>query len=168
MRGRKRKPSALSRLDGNPGEKKILEEPKPEPLGDLEPPSWLDAAAKGEWRAIVPVLLSLGLLSVVDRSALSAYCRAFSQWRAAEISLDRARRAKQKGKTYADIRDRVIDTVRLAERMRHFLSEFGLSPVSRQRLAEDPDAKKDAFDKFMARKGRLGGQLSDAPSPTLH
>lgn len=165
MRGRKRKPSALSRLDGNPGDRKILEEPKPGPLDSLEAPQWLDPLARAEWEVVAPVLAKLGLLSSVDRAALEAYCRSYSQWRAAEKALDKA---KQSGRPYSLYREQVIDTVRLAERMRHYLSEFGLTPVSRMRLAQDPSGKGDDFDKFMSGKRKPKEAAQDAPSGTLH
>lgn len=168
MRGRKRKPSSLSRIDGNPGGKRILEEPKPENPGNLEPPAWLDQVAAEEWRVVAPQLAHLDLLSIVDHSSLAAYCRAYSQWRAAEEEFDRAKKNRMKRKNYGAYRDLLIDTVRLAERMRHFVSEFGFSPVSRMRLAQDPNLKPDDFDKFMTSKGQLKTGQGNAPSVTLH
>jgi len=115
---------------------------------------------------VAPELFGLGLLSVVDRSGLEAYCIAYSQWRAIEQKLRRAE--KRRGADRDEIRDMVIDSVRLADRMRKFMVEFGFTPVSRMRLARDPKSEDDDFDKFVNAKREMDQPNAKAPSRGIH
>jgi hypothetical protein len=70
MRGRKKTPTNLVLLRGNPGKRALnKEEPKPRPVLP-EPPGHLDTGAKREWRRVAPELHQLGLLTVLDVDAL--------------------------------------------------------------------------------------------------
>jgi P27 family predicted phage terminase small subunit len=79
------KPIAIKKLEGNPGKRPIAEIPAPKGVPSC--PRWLDNLAKIEWRRIVPELDAMGMLSLVDRAALSGYCEAYSRWRRAEIEI---------------------------------------------------------------------------------
>src|SRR5687768_711635 len=84
MRGRKPKPTILKVLDGNPG-KRPLNDREPQPPGGMpDRPDWLDAEAQAEWGRVTAELAMSGLLTVVDRAALAAYCTAWSRWVEAE------------------------------------------------------------------------------------
>lgn len=73
IRGTKPKPIALKILEGNPGRR-----PLPQPANwSARPPKMpkdLAAAAKTEWRRVVPVLVRLGVVNELDRRALADYC----------------------------------------------------------------------------------------------
>ncbi|WP_159990825.1 phage terminase small subunit P27 family [Pelistega ratti] len=86
--GRKAKPDAIHRLNGNPSKK---------PLGQVndlrsgavdwsvvntmpECPAFLDAVAQEKWYKLAPDLYELGLLTRVDTDALAAYCQNYSLW----------------------------------------------------------------------------------------
>ena len=63
------KPRALKLLDGNPGKRAILDEPKA-PLGLPAPPRGFTAAERGAWRALSGDLERLGILQTVDRNTV--------------------------------------------------------------------------------------------------
>lgn len=71
-------PTALKALRGNPGKRPIPEgEPMPS-ASTPRPPADLDGEALAEWKRVVPELESLGLVTVLDRAYLVAYCEAWS------------------------------------------------------------------------------------------
>ena len=73
MVGRRPKPTALKKLEGNPGKRKLNErEPKFE--GRATCPKDLDPLAKKEWRRVCRQLEEKNLLTTVDRNSLAAYC----------------------------------------------------------------------------------------------
>lgn len=158
------KPSALKRIEGNRGKRRFNEkEPKAE-VGAPEMPKLSREAAK-EWRRIVPVLLRIGVLTVLDGKALAAYCHAYARWLQAE------RDVKRYGVT---IREPVLhngrvlrSVVRLKRNpalgvssdalklMKSFLIEFGLTPAARSRVVSNlgmanAQTPRDAADEFFS------------------
>ena len=82
--GRKRKPTALKVLDGNPGKRPLPKnEPKPEPTAPTCP-SFLTGPAKYEWKRIAPQLEKIGLLTQIDRAALAGYCQSWADYKEAK------------------------------------------------------------------------------------
>ena len=142
MRGPKPTPTALRLLRGNPG-KRPLNAQEPQPLAATpDCPEHLDAAAALEWVRIVPELETLGLLTLIDRAALAAYCQAYSRWQAAEAII------ATEGLTTLNLKTgcvRAHPAVSIAKEsmrlVREFMSEFGLSPASRTRLKVEPKQK---------------------------
>ena len=67
-----------------------VKDPGHRPLGDREPqpkvgeppmPSGLSRYAKQAWKRMVPILLDMGVLTVVDGDALMLYCEAWPRGR---------------------------------------------------------------------------------------
>lgn len=82
-RGPLPKPTALKRLEGNPGRRKLAKN-EPTPAKGRRcptPPSYLDSRAKEAWKKLAESLYEIDLLTKVDLHALEAYCVAYSQWR---------------------------------------------------------------------------------------
>lgn len=153
MAGRRPKPTALKTLQGNPG-KRALNKDEPKPTGIPTCPDHLDKIAKAEWKRISRELLSIGLLTAVDRSALAAYCSAFSRWAKAEKELQnkpavvKAPSGYPMPNPYIGIANSALDL------MRKFLTEFGMTPASRSRIRVEPAAgDADPFAAFMASIG---------------
>jgi P27 family predicted phage terminase small subunit len=148
--GRKPIPTTLKRLRGNPGRRPIPSG-EPQPMADASYcPRWMDDTAKAEWRRVSGELREMGLLTVVDRAALEAYCQTYARWRQAEETI------RTHGSTYLTdtgyVRER--PEVGIAERylkvMRAFMVEFGMTPSSRSRIhmpGQEPDA--DPFEEFL-------------------
>ena len=81
MAGRKPKPTALKRLEGNPGKRKLnTKEPVPG-KGMSECPAWLLPEARAEWKRICGKLSEMGVLTEIDMAAFAAYCQSFARWK---------------------------------------------------------------------------------------
>jgi P27 family predicted phage terminase small subunit len=151
MKGRKPKPTTLKVLAGNPG-KRPLNRAEPQVAQGLpDCPAFLDDEAKAKWFRTAGLLHDMGLLTKADRSALAAYCTAYSRWVAAEaevrkygaVVLTPVKRIPMKS-PYLCVAEAALET------MRKFMVEFGLTPFSRSRIrviGEGPAA--DEFEQFL-------------------
>ena len=84
MAGRRKKPTKLKILQGNPGKRPLNpDEPTPE-TGIPSPPDFLNADALQEWGRMSEKLYSLGMISKIDRALFAAYCQSFGKWAEAE------------------------------------------------------------------------------------
>ena len=69
MAGRKPKPTAIKKLEGNPGKRKLnTKEPIPA-KGMPECPEWLLPEAKREWERLADLMNQMGVLTEVDMAA---------------------------------------------------------------------------------------------------
>jgi P27 family predicted phage terminase small subunit len=134
------------------GKRKLRREDVPLPQGTVpKPPEELDAAAKREWRRVAPLLHEFGLLTRLDKAVFTAYCEAYSRWRAAEATLrEMARCDPVSGalmiKTAAGntIQNPVLGAVNRARADAvKYASEVGLTPLARQRLQPQPKMRDD-------------------------
>jgi len=82
--GRKPKPTALKRLEGNPGKRQLNEHEPVPPKSIIRCPAWLEAEAKKEWKRLAPSLEAMGILTSVDITAFAGYCQAYARWKEAE------------------------------------------------------------------------------------
>ena len=72
MAGRKPKPTALKKLEGNPGKRKLnTKEPMPG-KGMPDCPKWLLPEAKKEWERLCVKLSEIGVLTEIDMAAFTA------------------------------------------------------------------------------------------------
>jgi P27 family predicted phage terminase small subunit len=143
--GRKRTPTHLRLLQGNPGKRPIRDEPQPlAPAAAPEPPPFLDAYATEEWVRLAAELHRLRLLTVVDLAVLGAYCTSYSRWRHAEEALKRMSEADpvmhgliiKSNKTNSAIENPLAYIARkAAQEMLRFAIEFGFTPAARSRIA---------------------------------
>ena len=130
-------------------------EPEP-PVGVPHRPAHLAGEALAEWNRIVPQLQACGILSVIDGSALAAYCQVYGRWVEAELA------AKASGglvvqsthgtpmqNPYMLIARQCID------QMRQYLTEFGMTPSSRLRVSARGEGKaQDPLEAFIADSGK--------------
>lgn len=154
MAGRKPLPTQMKVLRGNPG-KRALNKAEPKPQVKAPPcPRHLSKEARKEWRRISKELLTLGLLTVVDRAALAAYCQAWSRWVEAEEQMSKPDfklvRSTDKGYEHASPWVGVANNA--LKQMKAFLVEFGLTPASRSRVSVAKPEEKDPYSEFLARK----------------
>lgn len=158
--GRPPKPAALHVINGNPSrlpdlEGRIAREPKPEAKVP-ECPEWLkrDPVAFAEWNRVVPQLENIGLLTAVDGAALEGYCKSYSRWVAAEVQMDAAGsviyKPGKKGKNgeppdsnYLAPLPQVAVAQKYLQICKSFISEFGLSPSARARMAIPGDSASE-------------------------
>ncbi len=156
MPGPAPKPTRLKVLQGNPG-KRPLPKGEPQPRVVAMPcPRWLLPEAKREWRRVAPELKRLGLATVVDRTALSAYCQAYARWRQAEEVLTREGLVFETGSGYLMPRPEVAIAQKSMQIMKGFASEFGFTPASRTRLSVPEQKPADPFAEFLSRSNAVG------------
>jgi phage terminase small subunit len=87
MPGRKPKPTAMRRAEGNPGKRgyNAAEPLPPDALPDCPP--HLGVEARAEWDRLAETLWRMGVVTMVDRAALAAYCQSWGRWVEAEEKL---------------------------------------------------------------------------------
>ncbi|MCZ7554756.1 MAG: phage terminase small subunit P27 family [Anaerolineales bacterium] len=130
----KRKPTALKKLAGNPGGRKLP--PEPELPKDMpECPAHLSKAARAEWDRLARPLYDAGLLTIADRSVFAEYCALSARLEQAERQLARRGLTVQSPNGYRIANPLISICNRLAVNLRAYASEFGLSPASRAGVA---------------------------------
>lgn len=82
-RGPKPQSPGLRLVHGNPGKRPLAAGVRGPDAGRPKMPSWLGKIAKAKWRALVPQLEQLGILTVVDGDVIAAYCSAWEEFEAA-------------------------------------------------------------------------------------
>ena len=88
MAGRKPKPTAVKKLEGNPGKRKRnTKEPVPA-KGMPDCPEWLLPEAKKEWERLADLMNQMGVLTEVDMAAFAAYCQSYARWKEAQEHID--------------------------------------------------------------------------------
>ena len=156
-RGRKPKPTALKRLAGNPGKRK-LNDAEPQPTrGKRTPPApkHLSDEARREWRRMAPHLHRLGLLTKVDMPALEGYCAAYARWVEAERKIDETGGEIIETKNGNMIQNPWLAVAnRAMKEMQDWLREFGMTPSSRSKVRVDKQDGEDEFTKFLMRRQR--------------
>ena len=153
-RGPAPKPTALRRLEGNPG-KRALNTREPQYVAKAPPcPRHLTTEARREWRRVARELLGQGLLQTVDRAALAAYCQAWARWVEAEqqMAAPGFQMVITTDKGYAHVSPWFQVATQSLKQMKTFLTEFGLTPASRSRIQTPERTEADEFEEFIARR----------------
>lgn len=168
-RGPKPLPSNVHQLRGNPSKKpqiSLLDEFSPD-VDIPDCPPWLWAEAKKEWKRITPELERYGLISKIDRAALTLYCQAWSEYVWAKKQLAKkmaeaakaAEEAEKNGKVYTGGDGFMLPTPngsftyspywvaanKAADQVDKFLQSFGLSPSSRSRVSVSSNRQGTLF-----------------------
>jgi P27 family predicted phage terminase small subunit len=170
--GGNRKPTAVKKLQGNAGKRRLNErEPAPE-VAAPEMPEYLTGEAALEWQRLVPILLSMKVLTPSDQNALAALCCAHAQFVEAQrdIALNgqlldiyavcEYQGVPITGKSGAPkavlLEVKKNPSIQIASdadrRLRAYYAMFGLNPASRSKLStnassnETPDALDSLFD----------------------
>ncbi len=134
VRGRKPNPTALKRLEGNPGNRPLNEnEPKPR-IVVLTCPDWLEEAAKAEWARMGEILEDMGILTEVDTTAFAGYCQAYARWREAEEFLTQHGSIIRTPNGYLQQVPQVSIAQTNLKIMLKFCEQFGLTPSARSRI----------------------------------
>lgn len=135
MRGRKPTPTVLKLVAGNPGKRPLnMREPKPV-IAIPTCPAHLMPTAKAEWKRLARYLHDLGIISELDRSALAAYCQVYGRWVEAERKLKETPSLLRTPAGYVQPSPWLAISNKNLELMHKFMSELGLSPVSRSRVS---------------------------------
>jgi P27 family predicted phage terminase small subunit len=162
MRGRKPTPTHLKLLHGNPGKRKLNpREPRPGPRAPTCP-SHLCPPAKAEWKRLAAQLTVLRILTELDRAALAAYCQAYGRWVEAERKLQETPLLLKMPSGYVQQNPWLTIANKQLELMHKYLSDFGLSPVSRSRVSVTPAFGPKPWEFGQSKfAGLLGGQKDE-------
>lgn len=165
MGGRRPKPLAIHKLNGNPRHMSKAElngDTNPQPaLTAPEMPKGLPRAARREFRRMVPLLQAIGVISEVDGLALAEYCRAHALIEMAQKEIDKngmtfvTHFEDKDGNVIAgDIKANPACSILSTQQkvMKSFLIEFGLTPASRSKLKITKKTDADPMEQFLSRK----------------
>jgi P27 family predicted phage terminase small subunit len=134
-RGPKPKPTALRRLQGNPGKRGYNhEEPQP-PEGMPDCPDHVSGTAREEWDRLAGVLHAMGVVTLVDRAALAAYCQCYGRWVEAEEKLQATPMLLKTATGYVQQSPWLSIANKQLELMGRYMAELGLTPAARSRVA---------------------------------
>jgi P27 family predicted phage terminase small subunit len=159
MAGRRPLPTQTKLLSGKRSRPLNLNEPKFKLTVPPSCPEHLDAIAKAEWDRVYAELLSAGLLTAVDRAALSAYCAAWSRWVNAEENIQKFGTVIKSPKSGFPIQNPYVGVANTAlDQMRKFLVEFGMTPSSRSRISVAREGSDKDADPFAAFMRSIGGE----------
>jgi len=135
MRGRKPKPTAKKKLEGNPGKRKLNKrEPKPAMSANIAP-AQLDAAMKAFADRYLHLLQEMLIFTDVDQAAFELMSVHYATaWRAAEILQTSDLVLKDKfGQLHKHPALQIMrDNSAL---FRSYAAEFGMTPSARSRIA---------------------------------
>lgn len=135
MSGPPKKPTAWRRAEGNRGKRAWNHaEPKP-PEGTPDCPDHLSDEARAEWHRLVDTLVSMGVITIVDRAVLAAYCQAYGRWVEAEEKLKEAPLLFKTPSGYVQQSPWLNIANKQMELMGRYMAEIGLTPASRSRVA---------------------------------
>ena len=149
MSGPPPKPTALKILQGNPG-KRPLNKKEPKPKNEIPTcQPHLCRHGKIEWKRITKELSILGLITRIDRAALSGYCTAWGNYVESSIGIQKTGYLVKSKTGVFRINPLVMIQTRALDQMKGFLVEFGMSPASRSRISiSEPPEESNPFDKI--------------------
>lgn len=150
MKGRKPTPASLRAMTGRG---------KPAPAlcttRQPDPPAFLSQRGAQFWPGLADMLAARGVLTEADGLALAMLCEALGDWMAARDTIEAA-----SGETYAAqtesgaIMFRAHPAVAMRNdawrRVQAALSEFGLTPASREKVAADMEALDPLAGKYFS------------------
>lgn len=160
LRGPKPQSNVIKLLRGNPGRRAIdLSDGLQPEVAVPDAPRHLSKEARKEWRRITVELEELGLISRIDRAALSIYCQSWGRLVLAEQALEAKRRAAaDAGLDEADavfiqrtptgfMRESALLRIvgKLQQDCDRYLASFGMSPSSRSKVKPSENRQGDLF-----------------------
>jgi P27 family predicted phage terminase small subunit len=98
------------------------------------PPHLSDVAAE-EWDRLAGTLHEMGVLTIVDRAALAAYCQAYGRWVEAEQKLRETPTLFKTPSGYVQQSPWLGIANKQLELMSRYMTELGMTPASRSRVA---------------------------------
>lgn len=154
MRGRKPKPSALKRLEGNPGHRKLADDATAPPVNLPDQPEYLTAAARKIWNHFGPKFAALGLMADIDEAAFAMFCTTYAEWIAlTELAAKDGPIVRINNQPVPN--PYALRADKAQEFCRRWLTEFGGSPSSRSRIHSDKPESVDELASFTAGQAPL-------------
>lgn len=146
--GPPKKPTAIKRLTGNPGGKK-LNDREPQPGGlPVMPEGRFDEVGVREWKRLVKVLSRMGCVTEADQGLLEATIFYYALW----VKYSKLAQEKPFVKSPKSDYFMISPFVTMAEKaMRHYKElcyQFGLTPASRSNIKVDMPPEEDPVETF--------------------
>lgn len=151
-KGRKPKPTALKKAQGNPGRRPLPEnEPQPNELDSMpRAPSFLNVEGRKFWKKVGSELIDCGLLTKIDLPAFGMLCHAYQN------CLEIHGKLEESGLIYSTPSgiERPHPLWKIAKdegrNLLNLAKEFGLTPSSRTGLKIEPKiAEVDELDNLI-------------------
>lgn len=120
--------------------------------GNLQAPDFLSPIAQKEYERIAALLQPLGVFRESDESALTIYASAYARWREAEQHLAKEGAVIEAKDGSPKRNPWLLIQSQAEEQMRKFLSEFGLTPSSRQKIKAEKTVTNNPFAAFTAQE----------------
>jgi P27 family predicted phage terminase small subunit len=156
LRGPKPTPAAILKQRGTFRPDRHADSAKP--IGKTRCPKWLNKDAAREFRRIVKLLDTIGVLGAVDENALARYANTWTRWRQAVQMIEKGGEVvvyrDELGKPKA-VQPSAFNSIArsLAEELSRLEQAFGMNPSARSRIdvamplaAAEPQAKSRFFD----------------------
>lgn len=141
MKGRKRKPTELKLMAGNPGGHASTRlnpnEPKPE-TGAPEPLVWLTPEGLDHYRALTDKLLKVRVLTVNDGPALSGLAQSIADYEQATRELALSGKVIKGDKGQSIRSPWTVIQKQAFDQMQRGFTDFGLTPAARARIVAAP------------------------------
>lgn len=139
LRGPAPIPTAIRRIEGNPGKRPLNEwEPQPKKVRPAMP-KHLDKIARKEWNRLCPMLQRMRVLSEADGIALANLCFDYSVLQQAQESLAKTGLLSKTARTGMIHQSPLLNIIaETTDRGTRGLREFGLTPASRSRVEVVP------------------------------
>lgn len=134
MAGRKPRPMAIKKLEGNLGKRKLNTKEAIPAKGIPECPDWLLPVAKKEWERRCDLMNRMGVLTEVDMAPFAAYCQSYARWKEAQEHISSEGSTFETDKGYQQQTPWVGIKNTNQKLMLQAASEFGLTPSSRSRI----------------------------------
>jgi P27 family predicted phage terminase small subunit len=163
------KPTAIKRLEGNPGKRRLPDdEPTPASLAAApEPPDWLGPVAKQAWRAVARELAAASMLHTLDLSILELFAVTYGHWREMIAALPSAGHTKtfyddNGNEKYSQATAEATQATKYGEQLNKLARVLGVGPANRVGLGivVQATAAEDPIAQMLA-----GSPLSDPPKP---
>lgn len=118
-------------------------EREPKPRKKRPPcPRWLNADERKVWKAVVPILVELNVITEIDGQVLARYCTNYVQWKRCRQHLEKygynyPTKDKAGNVTSFQQFPEVAIMARADARLLKVEQEFGLTPAARARIVVD-------------------------------
>jgi P27 family predicted phage terminase small subunit len=154
MKGRKPKPTAQRRLDGNPGHRPLNTREPPTAALDATfdtPPPELPPGAQEEWKRLAPLLRRAHQVGPTDRTVLMAVCIEWARYLEAMAKVQKLGPVVTTPNGYPMTNPHLSIATRALAACTKLWPELGLTPSSRSRISTvAPASPDDPFAEFDA------------------
>ena len=149
MKGRKPKHPKIKVLEGNPGKRPISKVLAGKPMEKIEKPDFLDKYASQIWDELAPQLIADGRLTPLTRAGFAILCVLKGRIIKIEEELQSQDFLKQ-GYRKDSVKNPLLTIYKsTVDQFFRWATEYGLTPLSRQRLVIEPSEPDNPFLRFI-------------------